>query len=454
MKWLCQLRLFGFLSIPPLALSLTRTASSLDASRLRGSTFAWDYTTNGLSWKEGSCASTAEDQSPINISSTTAAVAPDDDTFFFSYLPYEAPVKMINDGRFLYATFPNDNNKMGGIALGLSYPDHLTVNYHIYKMVIHTPSEHTFAGKKVPLEIQLFHRKEYADLKDGEPAAADTAVVAVGFHESLDEASPFLRSLIDGGLPTLRGEAKLVNRAFPSVLKFTHLFKPVFGADGQKAGFWEYTGSLTQPPCTTGVRWFVRDEPHNAKKETLEYFKDTVKKSSGNVPGNARHLYAVGSRPVFPRMAKNAVHFSSLDSDTPDAYNDAYKRVKEHQNEFKKGLADDATVSEEKSDAAKCIEDVGELTSEIQTLKTSVTNICNEAEGHEQTADSLSGGPAQIEAATKSAASQQSCEDQKQALAAKEAQQETLNAECENQFSDAEKEAETETAEAETTTDA
>merc|ERR1719446_1050780 len=216
------------------------TASFLGASRGSGSGTSWDYNDEGFSWKEGSCASTDFNQSPVNLSTTVAAVAPDKDIFFFRYPTYEAPVKMVNDGRFLYARFDNEDGKIGGFAMGESYPDHLSSQYYIYKIVVHTPSEHTYNGERVPLELQLYHHKKWATLSNGEPAPGDTAVVAIGFTESQDEASPFLKSLIDGGLPDQKGATTLVNRAFPSILKWSELFKPVFGAEGEKAGFWDY----------------------------------------------------------------------------------------------------------------------------------------------------------------------------------------------------------------------
>lgn len=417
--------------------------------------YAWDYDQDGKNWKEGTCAK-AEGQSPIDISKMIAAKVQDKDYFFFNYPVYEAPLKMVNDGRFLYAEFPNKDGRVGGMAFGQSYPNQLTVAYDLYKMVIHTPSEHTFGGKQVPLEVQLYHRKHDAPLQGSDPAAVDTAVVAVGFAESRDEASPFLRSLIDGGLPDKRGETTLVNRAYPSALRFSELFKPVFGAQGEKAGFWDYTGSLTQPPCETGVRWLVKDEPLNAKKKTLKYFKDVVKKSSGGVPSNARLVQNAagndgegksypGQRPIYPRFARNAVHMTVFNPKRPKAFKDAVARALENQKNFQKALKDDQSGSADAiADGAspseavlasqkyrKCTDTMGTIHEDMMMAETKMKNECNAAKGATDTMKDISGGPARTEAATKGAALKKSCDDDKKVWNAKKTELANQKSQCE-----------------------
>lgn len=443
MQLLRLLSLFSCLVAATAGPRQLRASSSLLAAARHAGT-SWDYDDEGKSWKDGSCANMAFAQSPVNLSTTVAAIPTDDDSFFFRYPAYEAPVKMVNDGRFLYTKIANKDGQVGNFALGQSYPNHLTVQYNIYKMVIHTPSEHTYDGVKLPLEIQLFHHKKDAELMDGEPAAGDIAVVAVGFGESRDEASPFLKSLMDGGLPDQRGGTTLDNRAFPSVLEFSDLFKPVFGAQGQDAGFWDYTGSLTQPPCSTGVRWFVRQEALNAKKETLKYFSDVVKKSSHGVPGNARQLQVIGTRPVFPRYPKNAVHMTVHEPEEPAAFKAAYARVKDHQGAFKDALKTDSGGAKAAMKAGAgskstlfasnqykdCLNTLGDVTSELALAKTKKADECNKAAGFQKTVDSIAGGPARIEAAAKYASAKKSCEDQSKVVQAKQGQKSELDTQC------------------------
>jgi len=451
MQWLCVATLSGLLSLSMSVAASPRqlraSSALLSVSRQGDAVYDWDYHDGGKSWKAGVCANNVEmNQSPVNLSTTIAAKAPDDDYFFFKYPSYEAPVKMVNDGRFLYTIFPNEDGRIGGFALGKSYPDHLTVAYYLHKMVIHTPSEHTYNGVRVPMELQLVHRKKDAVLKNGEPAPEDTAIVAFGFTESRDEASPFLRSLIDGGLPDQRGGSTLDNRAYPSVLKFSELYTPVFGGEGEKAGFWDYTGSLTQPPCSTGVRWLVRQQPLNAKRKTLKYFTDVVEKSSHGVESNARTLQIIGPRPVFPRYARNAVHMTVFDPSEPDAFKDAFKRVKEHQQNFQDALKADTGGSEQAMEAGAsqkgavlaskeyngCMKALGDVVSNVGVANKKMTDACNLMKGSAKALEGLAGGPARLEAAGKHASAKKSCEDQTKVAKALGAQQATQQETCDD----------------------
>lgn len=451
MKWLCQLRLLSLSSFLAVEASVQRqlraTPSLLDVSRQRDVSNSWDYNDAGQGWTAPGCAASDVDfsQSPVNLSSTVAAKAPDNDNFFFTYPAYEAPVKMINDGRFLYTRLPTDDDKIGGISFGDSYPNHLTDEYFVYKMMFHSPSEHTYAGQRVPLELQLFHRKKDAKLtKDGEAEPADLAIVAIGFTESRDEASPFLRSLIDGGLPDQQGGTTMDNRGHPSSLDFAELFKPVFGAQGENAGFWDYTGSLTQPPCSGGVRWLIRQEAMNAKAKTLKLFRDSVRRSSGGNPANARALQIIGTRPVFPRFARNAVHMTVFSPDPPDAYSEALARVKQHQSDFKESLKNDASgssnaISDGRSleetvlasvDYRKCMKEASRVGEALSVAQAKKTNDCNLMDGSLETLQSITGGPARIEAARKHASLKKSCQDQTVVVSALEAQKATQIDQC------------------------
>jgi len=423
-------------------------ASFLDVHRSdgTGTTVDWDYMEEGRSWSEqGTCGSTDSNQSPVNISTTIAAQAPDKDILFYNYPTYEAPVTMVNDGRFLYTRFANEDGKVGSIALGVSFPYHLSVTYHIYKIVIHTPSEHTFNGEKVPLELQLFHHKKDAELEDGEPLPEETAIVSIGFSESQDEGNKFLQALKDGGLPDQKGATTLDNRGYPSIMKFSDLYNAEFGAHGENAGFWEYSGSLTQPPCSSGVRWFLRADTLNAKKQTLDYFTSVVKKSSGGVSGNARELQVLGEhRPVYPRIAQQTNKLLAFKAEVPSAFHTAYKRLKKLQRSLRKELkADDAGSSAAMEDGASkgkvvlasneyqaCVDELGTFTSDLEIAKTKKENDCNTAKGHNEAQSDVSGGPAQIEAATKAAAAELSCQDQTAVVAAKQGQVDTQTEKC------------------------
>mmetsp|Transcript_114435 Transcript_114435/g.180180 ORF Transcript_114435/g.180180 Transcript_114435/m.180180 type:complete len:458 (-) Transcript_114435:81-1454(-) len=399
----------------------------------------WDYDDEGKSWTMGECSNT-ENQSPVNFSTTVAAAAPDSDTFFFKYPLYETPVMMKNDGKVLYNYFDNADGKVGGFALGLSYPSDLTVEYYIYKMIIHSPSEHTFNGVKVPCEVQLFHYKKDATLTNGEPAAADTAVVAVGFAESSEEASPFLLSLLDGGLPDQRGEERMVNRGHPSVLHFTELMRAKFGAHDAQAGFWQYTGSLTQPPCSSGVTWFVRTDTLNAKKQTLKAISQATKKSSGGIPFNARTLQTVGTRAVFPRFATDATHMETFNIEVSETFKESIDKAKDEQAKFQEALASDTGNASSSANATEtqtteyktCLSELGEAIESLSTAKSLEESACNARDAAQNTLDQSEGGAERLEASTQVATLSMSCLDEQERVKALENERDAIQTQCDN----------------------
>jgi carbonic anhydrase len=96
-------------------------------------------------------------------------------------------------------------------------------------MSFHAPSEHTIEGEHFDLELQIFHR-----LSTNESYPRNTAIVSALFREG--EPNEFL-----DGIVTDRGSIDLM-----------HLFDtPTIDT------FFAYSGSLTTPPCTENVNWYI-----------------------------------------------------------------------------------------------------------------------------------------------------------------------------------------------------
>ena len=109
------------------------------------------------------------------------------------------------------------------------------VRYELKRLEFHRPSEHAVKGDLTDMDVEMVH------------ASADgkMAVVAVRLTQDLDQPNATL-AMLWAHLPTEPHTSQKVNA----------LVNPM-GFLPADPGYWTYMGSLTTPPCTEGVRWFV-----------------------------------------------------------------------------------------------------------------------------------------------------------------------------------------------------
>jgi carbonic anhydrase len=196
----------------------------------------------------GACAS-GQAQSPIDILPRPAS-APE---MFFVYRPTAGTV--VDTGHTLQVDVePGSYVVLDGARFDL-------VQFHV-----HTPSEHTIAGERYPLEIHFVHRD-----RDGA-----LAVVGVLFDEG-DPAKAMLP--VWSAAPRTGGKAKLARPVDPEGL-----------LPAQRSAF-RYDGSLTTPPCTEGVRWIVL---RHTRTEDAKHI-GAVRARFGE---NARPVQELGERQV------------------------------------------------------------------------------------------------------------------------------------------------------------
>merc|ERR1712166_498741 len=154
--------------------------------------------------------------------------------------------------------------------------------YHMVQLHCHTPSEHTIDGMTYPLEMHMMHyTKDY-----------DLAVIAVLFKCS-DSSNPFLRQYFnpnpfnpDSAVPTKDAQDRFVNAvSFDSI-------------NLNSSGHYSYRGSLTTPPCTEAVQWFIMKDVQEASQIELDAFTDGTCPQWKAVGGNRRPTQDLGNRRV------------------------------------------------------------------------------------------------------------------------------------------------------------
>ena len=118
--------------------------------------------------------------------------------------------------------------------------------YDLKKITFHTPSEHRIHGLPYEMEIQLHHQE-----LSGKTASV-ALLIAVGSANHAIQR-------IEEKLPRYEGEEIVLDR-----------FKWDDIISAKKRTYWQYTGSLTTPPCTENLNWIVLTETSPATTKEID----------------------------------------------------------------------------------------------------------------------------------------------------------------------------------------
>ncbi len=165
---------------------------------------------------------------------------------------------VVNNGHTIQINYPQGSSiKIEGKTFNL-------VQFHF-----HTPSENQINGKSFPLEVHLVHKNDKGEL----------AVIGVMFD--VGNAHELLDSIWKKVSSKENEEVKLDQEINPMNLL------------PEEKNYFRFNGSLTTPPCSEGVRWFVMKKPLTASLEQIHQFKGWMKHD------NARPLQPVNARPIL-----------------------------------------------------------------------------------------------------------------------------------------------------------
>lgn len=149
----------------------------------------------------------------------------------------------------------------------------ITVGDRTYELVqfhFHAPSEHTIKGEHFPMEMHFVHK------------AKDGALAVVGVFIVEGAENPGIAPIWDQ-LPNMAGIETTVQ--VPTDFA-DHIFP------GKATGIYHYSGSLTTPPCSEGVEWYIRRKPIQLSKEQIEAFK-------AHYDHNNRPVQALNERTLY-----------------------------------------------------------------------------------------------------------------------------------------------------------
>jgi carbonic anhydrase len=215
--------------------------AALSATQIAAQTANWSYQgkTGPLVWGKLDPAyqacSKGHEQSPLDIRGAhlNKALTPIE----FHYIAGQVTLK--NDGHTIVAHVnPGSYIVAGG------------VRYELVEYDFHHPGEQAVRGKLSDMDVHLLHRS----------ADGKLAVVAVRLIEDLGNPNAVLAALWPH-LPITAGATEKIQEMVSA--------GGLLPAD---RGYWTYTGSLTTPPCTEGVRWFVMEQELSLSRDQLRAF--------------------------------------------------------------------------------------------------------------------------------------------------------------------------------------
>ena len=215
-------------------------------------------------------------QSPIDIKNT---VLKDNAPIIeFHYSPVE--VKVENNGHTIVASMPDAAN-------------HITIDQEIYTLAqfhFHNPSEHMIKGNPAEMELHLVHKNEKGGL----------AVIGVMLNEEGKKENSVLKPIWDTLAKEEHDDQGTKENHDPHADAHANAHADSHAKNDDHGGskidlakvlpkrrdFFHYAGSLTTPPCSEGVRWFV--------------LKDSMPVSTAQVQQYNKTFGGPTNRPVQP----------------------------------------------------------------------------------------------------------------------------------------------------------
>ena len=172
-------------------------------------------------------------QSPLNI---IGPFEKSKETLSVDYK--EGPLKMLNNGHTIQV------NVEPGSSLTIGKESFDLLQFHF-----HRPSEEQIDGKNASMVAHFVHKSKEGKL----------AVIGVMLNEGKDSAA--IKTLW-ANLPPKEGEEFLPAKV---------MFNPASMLP-KDMGFYNYEGSLTTPPCTEGVQFYILKSPVDISKQQLAKF--------------------------------------------------------------------------------------------------------------------------------------------------------------------------------------
>jgi carbonic anhydrase len=234
----------------------------------------------------GSFVATGLKQSPVDIITANATVTRLK-RLMFRYRPM--PLEIENKGHVIEVAVPAAEAGVSQLRILGHLP------YNLLQFHFHAPSEHTINGTPAAMEVHFVHQNAV-----GEIAVVGVLMNAVptGGNPVVDEIFSYApTSSSSAGFGA--GAANGARVEVPGVEVDPLEVLPELALRGS---YYTYSGSLTTPPCTEGVRWFVLKEPITVTQATVDAYHSIIAMFPGYTSNiNNRPVQPLSPDPMHPR---------------------------------------------------------------------------------------------------------------------------------------------------------
>ncbi|ESK96833.1 carbonic anhydrase [Moniliophthora roreri MCA 2997] len=226
-----------------------------EEGKVEVSKFGYSGTQGPVNWAQldpanAQCA-TSKVQSPIVLDNTISKAA-------------SAPKVVIENVE--EAEFENLGTTLETIVTGTTTFE--GKDFTLQQFHLHTPSEHRINEEYFPLEMHMVHEAE-----DG-----SIAVIAVPFQLTEDGSTTELLTSVIENIDDVKEPGSVTKTG---ALNFEELVDAI-----QTKPLFQYTGSLTTPPCAEGLTFLVVEEPLPLNVKTYNSLKATIKFNSRYAQNN------------------------------------------------------------------------------------------------------------------------------------------------------------------------
>lgn len=198
-------------------------------------------------------------QSPINIEVANTAKQKLEEEIHLNY--EEAIFSVKNNGHTIQANSTSVDNS-------LMIEDE---KYNLKAIHFHSPSEHQLNGQYFDMEAHLFHESEDGDL------------AVIGLFIKSGEENELLAEMWEE-MPADGNEAAKI---LQNPINLKQLLP-------EEKSMFQYVGSLTTPPCTEGVNWFILEQPIEMSNEQINQFSSIFLQNNRPIQKlNNRDVYKI-----------------------------------------------------------------------------------------------------------------------------------------------------------------